>query len=99
MYIDNNEIVIYNIGTPSRFKTVLLSYTGGLLSIKDITKADEKKKRVSFTSLIIPQIRINGLVSIKNTGTNDGSYIVDKFIAQGSNWGSNQYNMKGEATA
>ena len=38
MYIDNNEIVIYKIGVASRFKTVLLSYTGGLLSVKDITK-------------------------------------------------------------
>lgn len=99
MYIDNNEIVIYNIGTPSRYKTVLLSYTGGLLGVEDITKADEKKKRISFTSLIIPQIRVNGLVSLKNTGSNDGSYIVDKFTAQGSNYGSGAYQMKGEATA
>lgn len=99
MYIDNNEIVIFNIGVASRYKTVLLTYTGGLLAIEDITKAEEKKKRVSFTSLVIPQIRINGIVSFKNTGSNDGTYIVDKFIAQGSNWGNTKYEMKGEATA
>lgn len=98
MYIDNNEIVIYNIGTASRYKTVLLSYTGGLTSIKDITKADEKVKRVSFTSLIIPQIRVNGLISVINTDTNDGSYIVDKFIAEGANYGDSKYEMRGEAT-
>lgn len=96
MYIDNNEIVIYKIGEASRYKTVLLTYTGGLLNIKDITKTDEKKKRVEFTTLMIPQIRVNGVVTFKNT-SNDGSYIVDKFIAEGNNYGG-RFDIKGEAT-
>lgn len=98
MYIDNNEIVIYKIGVASRYKTVLLSYTGGLLSVKDITKTGEKKKRIQFTSLIIPQIRINGVVSLKNTKTNDGSYIVDKLLLEGNSYGG-KFETVGEATA
>lgn len=96
MYIDNNEIVIYKIGEASRYKTILLSYTGGLLNIKDITKTDEKKKRVEFTTLMLPQIRVNGIVSFKGT-SHDGSYIVDKFTAEGNNYGGN-FGIKGEAT-
>jgi len=98
MYIDNNEVVIFNNGTASRFKVVLLSYTGGLQSVRDITKAEEKKKRIEFTSIIIPQIRINGIVSIVNTPDNNGSYIVDKLTMTGDNFGG-EFKMVGEATA
>lgn len=98
MYIDNNEIVIFNNGIASRYKVVLLSYTGGLQSVRDITKAEEQKKRIEFTSIIIPQIRINGIVSIVNTPDNNGSYIVDKLTLTGNNSGG-AFKMIGEATA
>lgn len=98
MYIDNNEIVIYKEGESSRYAVSILSYLGGLFSIKDISKAGEKEKRIEFTSLIIPKVRINSLVKVVNTNTNDGSYIIDKLKMTGSNF-ENECKMIGEALA
>lgn len=98
IYIDNSEVVLYQLGVASRYKVVLLSTTGGLLSITDITKAEETKKRIEFTSLVIPQIRVNGVVTVTGTDTNNGSYIVDQFSIDGNNYGG-KFEMVGEATA
>lgn len=98
MYIDNNEIVIYKTNTASRFTVSVLSYTGGLRSIRPISKVEEQKKRVEFTSLIIPKIRIDSLIKVVNTSSDDGVYIVDKLKIAGSNF-DNECKMVGEATA
>lgn len=98
MFIDNSEIVLYRLGEPSRYKTVVLSYTGGLKTIRDITKADEKDKRIEFKSLIIPQCRVNGVVTAITGGTHDGTYIVDRLSMRGNNYGG-AFEMIGEATA
>lgn len=96
MYIDNNEIVVYNIGEASRYQIVRLTYSGGLLSIRDISKTEETRKRIEFTSIIIPQIRVNGLVNVIGTPVNDGAYIVDKLKISGNNYGG-AFKMVGEA--
>lgn len=98
LFMDNNEIVIYKIGEASRYKFVQLNYNGGLLSITDITKAEETKKRVAINSIIIPQLRVNGIAVITDTGSNDGSYIIDRFNMSGNNYGGG-WNMMSEGVA
>lgn len=98
LFMDNNEIVIYKIGEASRYKFVQLNYNGGLLSITDITKAEETKKRVAMNSIIIPQLRVNGIAVITDTGANDGSYIIDRFKMSGNNYGGG-WNMMSEGVA
>lgn len=53
IYFDDDELVVFNIGIPSKVEVVVLTYTGGLLSVEDITEKPEespplatKKKRV-----------------------------------------------------
>jgi len=94
-FIDNSEIVIYKKGEASIFKTVLLTYTGGLQSIENITKAEEDEKRVKFTSLIIPSCRVGSVVTARNT-PQDGTYIVDKINLDGNNYGGD-FRLEGEA--
>jgi hypothetical protein len=89
LYIDNNEIVLYNVGVASRYKNVNLTYNTGLLKVDDITKAGETKKRVYIESIIIPQLR---------TERNDGAYIVEKLSIGGDNFGG-KWEMQAEATA
>jgi hypothetical protein len=98
LYIDNNEILIYNLGTASRYKIVRLSYASGLLSVKDVSRAEDNKKRLQLESLIIPQMRLNGAVNLIGTPSQDGTYIVDSFKIQGNNFGG-QFKMTTEVSA
>lgn len=98
LYIDNNEILIYKIGEAARYKVIILSYDGGLISVRDISKTEEQKKRIEFKSIIIPQVRINGAIVVTGTPLNDGTYIVDKLKISGNNYGGD-FNIVGEAVA
>jgi hypothetical protein len=105
MYIDNYELVIHRIGTPSRFNVVLLSYTGGLLTIEDITesqtqadtsisKREDIKKRLKFTSLLISQLQINSPVTFRTENVS-ATYILEKIRFHGNNYGGD-FNCEGE---
>jgi len=109
MYVDNDEIVIYKNGQPSRFNIVYLTYTGGLIFVKDITEAeikDEKggkkrkpkkkvKKRVGFETIMISQLQPNAPV-VFDTPNLKGNFIIEKLKFEGNNYGGN-YGVKGEA--
>jgi hypothetical protein len=109
LYIDSDEIVVYKVGEASRFNTVFLTYTGGLLSIKDITKPEEPKqnagktkknvspprKTVAFESIIIPQLQVDSPITFK-TDELSGTFITQKLVFVGNNYGG-AFNVKGEA--
>lgn len=109
MYIDNNELVIYNMGEPSTFSVVLLTYSGGLLKIKNVTKPEETvtqkqkrrikkdtRKRLEFESLLIPQLKLNGPVTVQGVNPGiDGTYVLEKLEFFGNNYGGN-FKAKGE---
>lgn len=105
-YQDNTEIVIYNRGdVSSRFEGVLLSKASGLLSIKekedDSNTGDvpvENKKTIEFSSIMNPSIQVNGLLVVQGEDTYDGSYLVEKVIYSGNNFGGD-YKVSGEAIA
>jgi hypothetical protein len=91
IYIDNTQIVIYNVGEKdSRFSSVRLNYNSGLLNVKDITDYDNQSaknpKRIEFESLIIPKLQPNGLITLVQTD-HDGSYIIEKLKYTGDNFG------------
>lgn len=111
MYIDNNELVVYQKGVASKFEVVILSYTGGLISVNNITeqevsnrskkasstrkKAINNKKRIGFEALIIPQLQINAPVTI-NTDKIKGTFLTEKLIFEGNNYGGD-FKVIGEA--
>ena len=95
MYKDDKEIVIYKEGTASRIAVVVLTYAGGLKSVKDITDlSKDTKTRLEFESLIIPQCQVNSVVNIRENGIN-GFFTVEKLTYQGNNYGGD-FNMTGE---
>jgi hypothetical protein len=107
MYIDNNELVVYNIGEASTFKVVLLSYKGGLLNIEDTVEVEKVKvagqrrtvdvatRVIKFTSLLIPQLQPNAPVTFK-TDKVDGTFVVEKLTFEGNNYGGD-FLVEGEA--
>jgi hypothetical protein len=109
VYIDNNEMVVYNIGEVSFFDIVYLTYTGGLLRVKDITLPEEPllqkakrktkkdtRKKLAFESLLIPQLKINAPVIVKTDDPAiDGTYVLEKLVFQGDNYGGD-FMAKGE---
>ena len=98
IYRDNDEMVIYNLGENSKFDIITLTPTGGLLYVEDITNPEsDKTTRLKFTSLIIPQVQVNGLVFIKNESYNS-VFSVEKLHYTGNNFGGD-YKMEGEVTA
>lgn len=101
LYIDNTEIVIYSLDSrTSKYSTIYLDYESGLISVDDITDyADPDRpddKRIEFQSLIIPKMQTNGLLTIKNTNKHEGTYLIEKMILEGNNFGG-QNICKGEA--
>lgn len=111
LYFNDDELVIYNIGIPSKFEIVRLAYSGGLLSIEDITeppkesqgmgkrrnKIKEVSKRVRFETILIPQLQLNAPINVFGTDQ-DGTYIVEKLSFVGDNFGGD-YVCRGEAIA
>jgi len=95
IYRDLNEIVIFNKGENSKFNVAVLSLTGGLKNIQDITdKESASKTRLKFESLIMPQVQVNGLVNIKHPNV-EGFFTVEKLTYSGNNYGGD-FNMTGE---
>jgi hypothetical protein len=91
LYIDQNELVIYNVGDrTSRFSPVYLDYESGLIRAYEITEdntqSKEKPKRIGFESLIIPKLTPRGLITIKSDKIN-GTFQIDKLNFTGDNFG------------
>ncbi len=111
LYITNDELVIYNIGTASKFEVTYLTYTGGLLTIEDVTEAPKKSqgdgknrnkiqqvsKRVRYETILIPTLQLNAPVTVSGTDQ-DGTYINEKVTFVGDNFGGD-YLCHGEAIA
>jgi hypothetical protein len=109
LYRDNSVIVIINRDRPTDFTTVYMDYDSGLLSVKDITESEAlmnakelkkaqkegTKKRVAFSTILVPKMRPNGLITFKNTG-NDGTFVIEKVTFKGDNFGGD-FNCEGEA--
>ncbi len=100
LYIDNTEIVVYNVDNrDSRFSPIYLDYESGLLRVNDITeyKTQTAKipRRISFESLIIPKMQPNGLINI-NTDKINGLFLIEKLTFEGDNFGGENRCM-GEA--
>lgn len=93
-YRDNDELVIYNKGSNSKFTVVILSPSGGLLRVEKITDKDsEDISKYRFNSIMIPQLQINGLVQYNNV-----IYTVSKLKYYGNNYGGD-FNIEGEMYA
>jgi hypothetical protein len=90
MYFDNNEMVIYMMGTQdSRFGIVRITENSGLIGeIEDITddSKDDLKKRLSFTSLMNWKIKPNALINLSTTKIG-GLFIVEQVNFIGDNMG------------
>jgi len=106
LYIDNNELVLHQINQTSIFNVVVLAYSGGLLNIENISisenqsiksksKLKEIKKKLKFTSLLIPQLQVNGLVIFKTFYLNS-TFAINKLKFFGNNYGENDFNCEGE---
>lgn len=63
---------------------------------KVAVQPSDLRERIAFTSILLPQIRPNGLVKIKGESVN-GLYIVEKLKYKGDNYGK-VWNIEGEAT-
>lgn len=94
LFIDNTTIVVFKRNTAdTRFKVVYLTPDTGLIGtakITDSSKAgnieEEFPLRVSFKSLLNPQLNPNGVVVIdKSTVT--GTFIIEKISFSGNNYG------------
>lgn len=64
---------------------------------KHKVEAAKLRKRVEFTSLLLPQIRPNSLVTLKSNEV-DGTYLVEKITYTGDNMGKD-WTIEAEATA
>jgi len=99
LFIDNNSLVIYEIGKQnSKFPTVRMEYKTGLLTANEIyeeVKGD--KKRVIFTSIIVPKMQINGLINFKSERIN-GLFRIEKLHFFGNNY-AESFNIDGECVA
>ena len=88
LYFDSSELVIYKKYTQvSRFGAVRISPQSGLIgSVSTIIDENEqdKKKRISFTSLLNYRIRPAGVVSVVSNDVK-GAYIVEKVTFEGDN--------------
>jgi len=104
LYIDNDQIVVFNKGDrTSRFDPVFLDVESGLLSAEDITdfdnqedKSQETLKRIGFECIIIPKLQPRGLVTIKASQV-DGTFLIEKLAFDGDNFGGENL-CSGEAT-
>lgn len=98
MYKDDKELIIFNEGSASKISVVILSYTGGLKTIENVTDLDKNTKtKYKFTSLIIPQCQVNGLVQVVTPDVK-GTFTVEKLEYEGNNYGGN-FDMSGEIYA
>jgi len=102
LYIDNTELVVYNLrGRTSRFTPVYLDYESGLITVQEIEEEDNQSaqdpipKKVEFDCLINPKLQPNGLVQIKTPHVN-GFFIIDKLTFSGDNFGGD-FHCVGEA--
>jgi hypothetical protein len=109
MYVDNDELVVYKKGVASRFNIVYLTYTGGLLYVKDVTEAevkDEKggknpkpkpkvKKKLEFETIMMSQLQPNAPI-VFDTPNLKGNFIIEKLTFEGNNYGG-KFGVKGVA--
>jgi hypothetical protein len=106
VYIDNTGLVVHGINQSTIYNVVVLAYSGGLLSVEDISEAQNQSKlsrrkimdlkiRKKFTSLLIPQLQVNALVIFKTANLN-ATYIIDKLRFFGNNYGENDFTCEGE---
>lgn len=106
IYIDNTGLVVHGINQSTIYNVVVLAYSGGLLSVEDISEAPNQSKlsrrkildlkiRKKFTSLLIPQLQVNAPVIFKTANLN-ATYIVDKLRFFGNNYGENDFACEGE---
>jgi hypothetical protein len=106
IYIDNTGLVVHGINQSTIYNVVVLAYSGGLLSVEDISKAPNQSKlsrrkildlkiRKKFTSLLIPQLQVNAPVIFKTAYLN-ATYIVDKLRFFGNNYGEGDFACEGE---
>lgn len=87
IYVDNDEMVIYKLNNKdSKFGSTYLTYTSGLISVESKGENEDGKKPVSITSILIPTMQPNGLVTVK-TDQVSGTYIIEKVVHKGNNFG------------
>lgn len=112
IYFDDDELVVFNIGIPSKVEVVVLTYTGGLLNVEDITEKPEEsltpvKKRVKK----VPKEKISKKIRYESilipqlqlnapvtliNTSQDGTYINIKVTYEGDNFGGD-FKCKGES--
>ena len=94
LFIDNTTIVVFKRNTAdTRFKVVYLTPDTGLIGTARITDAskagdveEEFPLRVSFKSLLNPQLNPNGVIVIDKS-TVEGTFILEKVSFSGNNYG------------
>jgi hypothetical protein len=105
VFIDNDTIIVSSEASPEEVNVTDLRQETGLLnaaplkSTKNKGKKDEKKleNKITFTSIMNPQIAPNKHIQVDNRRTINGLYVVDKCFFRGSNFGSKPYIVRGEA--
>jgi hypothetical protein len=112
IYFDDDELVVFNIGIPSKVEVVVLTYTGGLLNVEDITeKPEESKAPVKKRVKKVPKEKISKKIRYESilipqlqlnapvtliNTSQDGTYINIKVTYEGDNFGGD-FKCKGEA--
>lgn len=94
LFIDNTTLVVFKRRTAdTRFKVVYLSPETGLIGTAKITDSskvgnpeEEFPLRVSFKSLLNPQLNPNGVIVIDKS-TITGTFILEKVSFSGNNYG------------
>ncbi len=94
LFIDNTTVVVFKRNTAdTRFKVVYLTPETGLIGTAKITDSsktgnveEEFPLRVSFKSLLNPQLNPNGVVVIDKS-TVEGTFILEKISFSGNNYG------------
>jgi len=96
LYIDNSQLVIYNIGLKnSIFGVVAISKYNGLVgNVEEIIDENgtDEKKRIRFTSLLNPQIKPNTVISIISENIT-GAYFVEAVNHRGDTYGGEFFSI------
>jgi len=104
LYVDNDIMYVVAEANNSDVKSAYMTPDSGLLeaaplkSTKKKGAKDEKKlaNKITFTSILNPQVGPNSVIEVDNYRNVFGLYVVDKCTFTGSNFGSSPFTIQGE---
>lgn len=105
LFIDNTTIVVFEKkASDTRFAIVYLTPTTGLIGAAKVTDSsktgnteEEFPLRVSFKTLLNPQLNPNGVIVLEE-GSVTGTFILEKVSFAGNNYGG-EFSASGEGVA